>query len=407
MEQVGEVVKPGRPRSAKAGRKARGVFWRDGEWWIRWACTLGHDHRKPSGELKTAATEEHKAKRAEVREARKIGRECCPRLLRREQPLLFDDLVKDYLEYSRRSKRSHTDDRPRAERLLGRWKGRLATDVTSKDVEDFKAHLAETLTPSRKRRVNTDEDATPRERQPLSVATVNHHLKLLKAVYNRAIRAGRVPHNPVAPVKLYQEHNARNRCLTPEEEARLLAALPARLRPFMILALNTGMRRGELQALRWDDVDLAAGTLRIRRDKAGEGRWAVLNSDARVALVSVKREQKILGAYVFCSPEGKLLHNFERDWKPALRAAKIPDFRFHDCRHTFASRLAMLGTDLYTVQRAGGWKTQVMVQRYAHLSPDHIKAAVEQLARSNSGRATGTKTGTGETSGESVQAASA
>ena len=86
---------------------------------------------------------------------------------------------------------------------------------------------------------------------------------------------------------------------------------------------------------------------------------------------------------------------------------KIPDFRFHDCRHTFASRLAMLGTDLYTVQRAGGWKTQVMVQRYAHLSPDHIKAAVEQLARSNSGRATGTKTGTGETSGESVQAASA
>jgi len=62
--------------------------------------------------------------------------------------------------------------------------------------------------------------------------------------------------------------------------------------------------------------------------------------------------------------------------------------------HTFASRLAMLGTDLYTVQRAGGWKTQVMVQRYAHLSPDHIKAAVERLARPNSSLATGTKTGT-------------
>ena len=88
------------------------------------------------------------------------------------------------------------------------------------------------------------------------------------------------------------------------------------------------------------------------------------------------------------------MHNFERDWKPTLKAAKIPDFRFHDCRHTFASRLAMLGTDLYTVQRAGGWKTATMVQRYAHLSPDHIKAAVERLAVSNSGRATGTKTGT-------------
>jgi len=344
--------------------------------------------------LKTAATEEHKAKRAEVREARKVGRECCPRLVRREKPLLFEELVTDYLEYSRQSKRSHLDDKRRAQRLLDRWKGRLAIDLNSKDVEDFKAQLAETLTATRTRRLSADEETQPRARQPLAVATVNHHLKLLKAIYNRAIRAGWLTYNPVAAVKLYQEHNARNRCLSPEEEARLLEALPGRLRPFVITALNTGMRRGELQALRWEDVDLSAGTLRIRRDKAGEGRWVVLNSAAREALVSVKREQKILSPYVFSSPEGKLLHNFEREWKPALQAAQVPDFRFHDCRHTFASRLAMMGTDLYTVQRAGGWKTQVMVQRYAHLSPDHIKAAVERLARHNSGTATGTKTGT-------------
>jgi integrase len=120
-----------------------------------------------------------------------------------------------------------------------------------------------------------------------------------------------------------------------------------------------------------------------------------LNSTAREALQTVKREQKILSPWVFCSPEGKFLHNFERDWRPALLAAKIPDFRFHDCRHTFASRLAMMGVDLYTVQRAGGWKTQVMVQRYAHLSPDHMRAAVERLAHpGSSGGATGTKTGT-------------
>src|SRR5215468_7248395 len=219
----------------KAGRKVRGVFRRDGEWWIRWACTLGHDHRKPSGELKTAATEEHKAKRAEVREARKAGLECCPRLLQREKPPLFDDLVADYLEYSRRSKRSHTDDRRRAERLLDRWKGRLATEVTSKDVEGFKAQLAETLTVSRTRRLSPEYDTQKRERRPLCVATVNHHLKLLKAVYNRAVRAGRVPHNPVSAVKLYQEHNARNRCLSVEEEGRLLAALPPRFRPLVVL----------------------------------------------------------------------------------------------------------------------------------------------------------------------------
>ena len=84
---------------------------------------------------------------------------------------------------------------------------------------------------------------------------------------------------------------------------------------------------------------------------------------------------------VFCSPEGKYLHNFERHWRPAVRAIAIPDFRFHDLRHTFASRLAMTpNVDLYTIQRAGGWKTPSMVMRYAHLSPDHIRAAVERLA---------------------------
>jgi hypothetical protein len=70
-------------------------------------------------------------------------------------------------------------DKRRVERLLGRWKGRLATDLTSKDVEDFKAKLAETLTATRTRRLSADEMTRPRERRPLAVATVNHHLKLL------------------------------------------------------------------------------------------------------------------------------------------------------------------------------------------------------------------------------------
>src|SRR5262245_40216910 len=139
------TVKKAKPNVNRAGRKVRGVFFRDRQWWIRWACTLGHDHRQPSGELKTAATEEHKPKGAEVREARKVGRACCPRLIRRDRPLAFEDLVNDYLEYSERSKRSYADDKPRADRLLTYWRGRLAMDLTSKDVEDFKAQLAASL----------------------------------------------------------------------------------------------------------------------------------------------------------------------------------------------------------------------------------------------------------------------
>ena len=178
-----------------------------------------------------------------------------------------------------------------------------------------------------------------------------------------------------------------------------MEALPTRLRPFVMVAPHTGMRRGELRGLQWEHVDFSTGTIHVQQDKAGDGRWVTMNSAAREALLSVKREQKILSPYVFCSTTGRFMWNWEREWRPAVEAASIPNFRFHDCRHTFASRLAMEGVDLYTVQRAGGWKTQVIVQRYAHLSPDHIKAAVERLARPNSRVATGTKTGTDSQAG--------
>ena len=77
------------------------------------------------------------------------------------------------------------------------------------------------------------------------------------------------------------------------------------------VALNTGMRVGELRAVSWEDVDEKTGTVTVGRDKAGDGRWVVLNSAAQRALVAVKRERKVLGGWVFCSPEGQFLHNFE------------------------------------------------------------------------------------------------
>jgi hypothetical protein len=132
------------------GRKTRGVFWRDGKkWWSRWACTLGHDHRKLSGDLKTAATEEHKKKRAEVRDARKAGQECCPNLNQRKRPALFEEILADYMEYSARTKRSHDDDKPKEIRFKALFRGRLASDIASKEVEDFKAAFSRESLPPR------------------------------------------------------------------------------------------------------------------------------------------------------------------------------------------------------------------------------------------------------------------
>src|SRR5215467_5259606 len=141
------------------------------------------------------------------------------------------------------------------------------------------------------------------------------------------------------------------------------------------------MRKSELLNMRWQDVDLATGTVHIPLDKAGTGRSVALNSVAKAALLALKRAPGVKGPWVFSSPHGKRLHNLERYWRSALQEALIPDFRFHDLRHTFASSLSMDGVDLYPVQRAGGWKSQAMVQRYAHLSPDHMRAAVERLVK--------------------------
>jgi integrase len=117
--------------------------------------------------------------------------------------------------------------------------------------------------------------------------------------------------------------------------------------------MHTGMRRGELLGLRWEDVDIASGQLRIRRDKAGDGRWVALNSEAIEALRAAKRRSAV-SPLVFCTPEGRSLTvNLKRYWQPAVRATGLADFRFHDLRHTFASRLVAGGVSSYIVQHAG------------------------------------------------------
>lgn len=114
--------------------------------------------------------------------------------------------------------------------------------------------------------------------------------------------------------------------------------------------MHTGMRLGELLALRWDDVDLASGQLRIRRDRAGDGRWVALNSEALDALRAAKR-RSVSSPLVFCTHEGRSLGaNFKRYWQPVVKAAGLADFRFHDLRHTFALRLVAQGVSSYIVQ---------------------------------------------------------
>lgn len=368
------------PEAANAKRmkrppvKARGIFERDGAWWISWCCTEGHRHRQPIGPH-GLAIQEHGARRNDVEKAQRLGLPSCPeverkqRLADRRKRVPFKQIAGDFLAYARDHKRDQKDPQ-RMARLLATFGDKLAGEITAQDVESYKAALAERLSP----------------------ATVNRDLALLKATFNRALKGGKVESNPVKAVPLFKENNARTRCLTDEEEARLYDALPDYLKPFLTVTLNTGMRWGELARLTWEDADFYTGTLHVRESKSGEGRHIPMNRVVRDTLQAVRREQvqrareqadgerEILSPLVFCAPQGGFLRNFGRDWYPAMRKAKIPDFRWHDTRHTAASRLVMAGVDLYTVKEILGHKTLTMTARYSHLSPGHQRQALERLA---------------------------
>jgi integrase len=185
-------------------------------------------------------------------------------------------------------------------------------------------------------------------------------------------------------------NNIRVRYLTDDEEARLLEAAPDWLAPLITVAIHTGMRRGELLRLKWSDVDFVSGTIFVRVSKSGEGRRIPLSPTAHrtlVALRDARRErmrarvvsQSEAAGTVFTAPEGGFVMNLGRIWYPVLSRAGIEGLRFHDLRHTFASRLAMKGVDLYRVQLLMGHKTPAMTLRYAHLSPAHLRAAVAML----------------------------
>ena len=142
--------------------------------------------------------------------------------------------------------------------------------------------------------------------------------------------------------------------------------------------VQTGLRKSEFANLRWKDVDLKAGVITIQRSKNGETRHVPKTSVVRAILGRMPRPIAILQC--LCFRAAKSLHALGREDVPeAVKIAQINDCRFHDLRHTFASRLAMEGVDLLTIKELGGWKTLSMVQRYAHPSPSHRKHAIERL----------------------------
>jgi integrase len=247
-------------------------------------------------------------------------------------------------------------------------------------------------------------------------ATVNRNLNDLRALFSFAVQRGLVDKHPMATVKPIKEANEhRIRFLSPEEEKALRTALDAReeakragrergnqwriersmdarsdlrlvayvdyLKPAVLLSMNTGLRQGELFKLEWADVNLERFTVTVRAQnaKSGKTRHVPLNAEA-TATLKAWRDQTKSATAVFPGKEGKPLVEIKTAWAKLLRDAGISAFRWHDLRHHFASRLAMAGVDLNVVRELLGHGDIKMTLRYAHLAPEHKRAAVELIA---------------------------
>lgn len=222
--------------------------------------------------------------------------------------------------------------------------------------------------------------------------TINRDLQLLKAMFNRIIdcrRWQKVLDNPVCYVKQAKENNLRVRFLDEGETRRLLHGCGKHLRPIVITALRTGMRRGEILNLRWRDVDFNRRLIFVSKSKNGESRHVPISGDLFEVLAGLPSRSK--GGYVFPSflprrrrgseppgADGPFV-DVKNSFRSALKRAGIEDFRFHDLRHTFASHLVMQGANLNTVRELLGHKSLHMTLRYAHLSPGHNQAAIQLI----------------------------
>ena len=275
----------------------------------------------------------------------------------------LEEACKRFLKWSkvntRPSSHSHDEDYTGFWQVSPHFQGKTLDKITPADVEGYKISRLGSRT---------------------SKKTVDNDLGRLRRMFNLSRTWGLCDNNPVEKVKFFRPESRRDRFLSPEEEAVLLEKASPPLRSATIFALNTGLRRMELLTLTWAQVDMKQGFVTVTAEvaKGKRTRRVPLNATAKAILKALPRPIN-QEALVFSAFHGRDDGSFRKSWNRAVKAAKLQNFRWHDLRHTFASRLVMAGVDLVTVQKLLGHTTLTMVLRYSHLSETHVRDAVTRL----------------------------
>jgi len=286
------------------------------------------------------------------------------------------DLVDRYLK-EELHKLAESDWRVR-QCQLNWWKAELGNTTLNKVTP---ALLVECRTKLKTEKAISDSNPTG---APRSGSTVNRYLAAMSSAFGVAASEWQwVKENPFSRVRREKESNGRTRFLSPDERTALLNACKdshnSSLYVITVLALSTGMRQSELMSLTWQQIDFERRTITLFKTKNGDIRVVPLVGIAASLLNENGKVRDLMNPHVFPGPHQSQA-NFPRvAWNKALVAAKVKEFRFHDCRHSAASELAMNGASLHEIAAVLGHKTLAMVQRYAHLSEQHTTSVVERM----------------------------
>lgn len=337
---------------------------------LSYVCQYARGKRITLGDARVLTLEQGRTKAREILGQVATGTDPQEERKPKAGPLILDKFLTDHYGPWQKThhRRGDTEQRLRA----------AFPDLLEKPLPDITPWLIEKHRKARKEHGTAE-------------TTINRDVVTLKAALNRAVDWGFLDVNPLTPVKqLKTDRQGVIRYLDTAEERRLLAALDhlpdhKRLRPMVLVSMHTGLRWGELAALRWPDVDLKTRLLTVRGAgaKSKQTRYILMNDTAHAALAAwaahCQADDDTLPDGLTFPGKAGALDNVTKSWATLLKTAGIKDFRWHDLRHHFASRLVQNGVDLNTVRELMGHADIKMTLRYSHLAPEHRAAAVARI----------------------------
>ncbi len=335
-----------------------GLYKRGALWWMRFSIQ-GKQIRKSTGTSdRKLADRVYKKVLGEIAEGDWFDR------FPGEEKTLSELFSKYLEEHSKPNKagKSYVRDRAIAARMLQEFGDLTLTEIPVEQIFEYK----------KKRRA---ENVAP--------ATLNKELSFLRHVFEMAVIWEWLSSNPAARIPREKVKNRMERWLTEEEEEKLLNACPEWLRDMVIFSLNTGFRQNEMVSLTWKQVDLNRQTILFWEQKNNGRDTLPINDKTADLLKKIRKVRSLSSTHVFLTSTGTpfIARNLIRSFSIALEKAGIENFRWHDLRHTFATRLIHAGVDLYTVQRLGRWRSLSMVMRYAHHSVESLRTGMEAVNR--------------------------